>query len=228
MENENKRTNNIALIVILILILIILGLVGYIVYDKVLKPTETTEPTPAVENTEVEETPGITEDEEYFNELLSTFLAHSNSYMKNIDSFSDEEITTYLYFYYSDYANKNQVSIPESNGRLTYNVSKEELDNLVLKTFGKEEYNIESIGRDGIKKIDENTYQVYWNATGWFIATSQLSEITKTNDGIIITYTLTGNETFGNNGKVIGTQKFHLVKNEDDYNVTKIEYIENK
>ena len=224
------ETNKKGLIITLIIFIITtLLLAGYIIYDKVLKPTEPKEPAPAVEKPEVEETPGITEDEKYFNELLSTFLAHSNSYMKNIDSFSDEEITTYLYFYYSDYANKNQVSIPENNGRLTYNVSKEELDNLVLKTFGKEEFSIaEREGRTGIKKIDENTYQVYWNATGWFIATSQLSEITKTNDGIIITYTLTGNETFGNNGKVIGTQKFHLVKNEDNYNVTKIEYIENE
>ena len=162
MENEPKKTNNIALIIILILI--ILGLAGYIVYDKVLSKEEPTEPTEPVKTPEVEETTGITEDEEYFNELLYIFLPanSASNFMRNIDSFSDGEITDYLFFYYTSYANKNSLAKYDDNGKLTYNVSKTELDELVYKTFGKKDYKIiEQEGRTGIKKIDDNTYQIY-------------------------------------------------------------------
>ena len=226
MEQETKKTNNIALIIILVLI--ILGLAGYIVYDKVLSKEEPTSiPEPNTEDINIE---NDIYDEDYFNELLSTFLGHSNSYMRNIDNFSDEEIASYLYFYYSDYAINNQLGKYSDDGvKITYDVSKKDIDDMALKIFGKKEFNIvKREGRTGIEKIDEDHYQVYWFATGWFTPSRKISDITKTETEAIVTYTLTGNEVYGEEGKLIGELKFYLTKNDDNWNVTKLEYIENK
>ena len=226
MENETKKTNNIALIIILILI--ILGLAGYIVYDKVLSKEEPTSiPAPDTEEINIEED---IYNEDYFNELLSTFLGHSNSYMRNIDNFSDEEITRYLFFYYLDYAINNHLEKYSDDGeKITYDVSKKDIDDMALKIFEKKEFNVvESEGRTGIAKIDEENYQVYWFATGWFTPSRKISDITKTEKEAIVTYTLTGNEVFEEEGKLLGDLKFYLTKNKDNYYVTKIEYIENK
>ena len=226
---EKEKNNKILITIIAIFAIITLLLAGYIVYDKVLskeeQPIETTE-----KPNEIEEETGITENEEYFNELLSTFLSHAGEYMKNYDSFSDEDINTYLYFYYVEYAHKNNLEKYSSDGvTITYDVSKSELDSQVLKTFGKPEYEyVEPKFRGGIKKIDDNTYQVSWFATGWYNPDRKISDITKSNNEAIITYTLTGNEVFGEEGKLLGTLKFYLKKNDGNYNVTKIEYIENK
>ena len=88
----------------MIFIIITLLLTGYIIYDKVLKPTE---PAPAVENPEVEDEQDITEDEDYFNELLYIFLPinSAGSFMRNIETFKDDDITNYIFWYYENYAN---------------------------------------------------------------------------------------------------------------------------
>lgn len=173
-----------------------------------------------------------TYNKEYFDELLSVFLPKNSAsnFMKNILSFTDEDITNYLFFYYTNYANKNNLGKHEENNvNITYNVSKSDIDALVYKVFGKKttEFNItESKGRDGIRKIDENTYQVFWFATGWYSPDSKLTNLIKLDNEAIVEYELTGNGAYGEDGKVIGTLKFYLTKNDENWNVIKIEYIE--
>ena len=222
-----RRKNRIGTIIVIIITVLLLG-AGYILYDKYLNKEE---PDNVIDDSgQIKEVPGITEDEEYFNELLATFLSHSNNYMKNYDSFSDSDITTYLTFYYTSYANEKELgkySLDKTT--ITYDVSKKELDDMVLKVFGKKEYKIIEIeGKSGIKRINDNIYQIYWTPTGWYVPDNRISEITKTDTGATIAYILTGNEVFGEEGKEIGTLKFYLTKNENNWNITKIDYIENK
>ena len=50
-----------------------------------------------------------------------------------------------------------------------YNIEAFELDKIVYKYFGISDYEIiENDSRMGIKKLKDNTYQIYWFATGFF------------------------------------------------------------
>ena len=173
-----------------------------------------------------------TNSEEYFNELLYTFLPKNSAsnFIRNISNFTNDDISLYLFFYYSKYANDNNLAVKaDDNVNITYDVSKSDIDALVYKVFGKSasEYEIpEPKGRTGIKKIDEKTYQVFWFATGWTAPDSKLINITKLDNKTVVDYELYGNGAYGNDGKLIGTLKFHLVKNGENWNITKIEYTE--
>ncbi len=231
MKYKKKKRKLITVIVTIITIIILAG--GYILYDKVLNPQK---PDESIDDKgKIEETKGITEDEDYFDELLYIFLPanSASNFMKNIDTFKDEDITNYVFWYYENYANKNNLGKEDTtNARIIYNVNKKDIDELVFKVFGKKEYKIiETEGRTGVKKINDNTYQVYWFASGWTAPIHKISEITNLENEVIVTYAITANEenyTEDYARKDIGTLKFHLIKNEDNWNVTKIEYIENK
>lgn len=229
MESNKKRL----IIALTIFIITTLLLSGYIIYNKVLSRGETAKPNE--DQTDVEEIEGITEDEDFFNELLYIFLPMNSAgnFMRNIETFEDEDITNYVFWNYENYASKNNLGKYDETGvKLTYEISKKDIDELVFKVFGKKEYNIiETEGRTGVKKINDNTYQIYWFASGFSAPTHRFSEITNLGNEIIISYYITANEqnyTEDYAKKDIGTLKFHLVKNNENYNVTKIEYTENE
>ena len=231
MKYKRKKRKLITIIVIIVTIIILAG--GYILYDKVLNPPKSDESID--DKGKIEETKGITEDEDYFNELLYIFLPanSASNFMKNIDTFKDEDITNYVFWYYENYANVNKLAKEDTtNARTIYNVNKKDIDELVLKVFGKKEYKIiETEGRTGVKKLNDNMYQVYWFASGWSAPIHKISEITNLEDEVIVNYAIMANEenvTEDYARKDLGTLKFHLTKNEDNWNVTKIEYIENK
>jgi len=228
MEKNNKGI--VTLLVVFIFTTLVLG--GYLVYDKVLSKDSVNDNT-NVENSSTtneennEKTTETTYNEEYFNDLLSMFYSRMNYYMKNISNFDNNEITEYLIFYYSNYANKNNLSTYDDSGNLVYNVKKSDMDSIVFKTFGKSEYKIvDKNARTGIRKIDDNTYQVYWFATGWYNPDKKLINTNILSDSAVIEYELIGNDVFGTKDVTSGTIKFYLTKNGENWNVTKIEYNE--
>ncbi len=234
MEKEKNNRGLIALLVIFIVSTLVLG--GYLVYDKVLSKenseTITSNQDKTVEDKKEDNQEETTYSEEYFNNLLETFLPNksASNFVRNITNFTNDDISLYLFFYYVSYANNNNLAI-ENSENITYNVNKSDIDDLVYKVFGKSaiEYEIsESKGRTGIKKIDDNTYQVYWFATGWSAPSSKLINIKKLDNEATAEYELTDSDAYGEDGKIVGTLKFYLNKNGEDWNVTKIEYIENK
>ena len=174
---------------------------------------------------------------EFFDSLLLTFLPRNsaNNFMKTISKFGNEEITEYILWHYINaYSRKEIQTDQEKNneeytGYMTYTLDKSEIDKLVYKVFGKKssEYNIaEPKGRTGIKKIDDNKYQIYWFATGWYGPTSEITNVRNLNNEVTVEYKLTGNEVYGEEGKYVGTLTFYLSKNGNDWNVTKIEFNE--
>ena len=232
MEEETKKTNNIALIIILILI--VLALAGYIVYDKVVAPNLT------LKNSPIEPGAGdeinISEDSDYFNELLYSFLPRHGSgyFMKNIEEFGDKEISDYIFCYYYDYAFDNHLSNWNGGNYATYNVSKEEIDKLVFKLFGKKEYNIITTNWDktveGIKKIDEQTYQLFWGMHTIESPTYEttFNKINSLENEVIVQYVVEYDSLPYSSEIKEGTLTFHLIKNNGNWNVTKLEYNENK
>ena len=227
MEN-NKGI--VTLLVVFIFTTLVLG--GYLVYDKVLSKGNVNDNT-NVENSSTtneennEKTTETTYNEEYFDKSLSTFTSWINNYMRNVDNFDDTEITSYLYFYYSEYATTNNLSTTSNDGIITYNVSKKDLDALVLKTFGKEDYKIVNKGtRESIKKIDEDTYQVFWLAKGRYKPNYRLSNLMQESNSAVVEYTISGNPSMGEPEGDRGVVKFYLTKNGENWNVTKVEYNE--
>ncbi len=97
--------------------------------------------------------------------------------------------------------------------------------------FGKkaDEYSIvESDGRTGIRKIDENTYQVYWFPTGWMVFGSTIRSVKIDNNTAVVEYVLTKDVTETDdmvyNGA--GIFKMFLNKNGDNWNIVKTQYTE--
>ncbi len=178
----------------------------------------------------------LTEDEKYFDEYLYFFLPQPSAgrFKKTIDSFSDDDIYSYIYGYYSISCNGGTLKTDqeknneEYTGQMTYTVSKIELDELVYKMFGKtaSEYSIPNgTGRSGVRKIDDNTYQVFWFATGWSSDDSTIKSATIDGNSAMVEYVLTkysGIDYREPNGKL----EFYLTKNGDNWNVMKIKYTE--
>ncbi len=112
----------------------------------------------------------------------------------------------------------------EYDGTYTYTVSQSEVAKLVNKYFGIENYQITSDfeGRTGIKKLDNNTYQIYWFATGWSAPECKLTSVVYNGKEVKVTgkiHNIEG-EDFQENSEII----FNLIYNNGNYNLKSIEY----
>ncbi len=153
----------------------------------------------------------------YFEEYLYYFMPEQsvNNFLYKIDSFSEEEINKYILFYY---INQNKDS-----ERSTYNVSSEEVSKLVSKYFGIENYKLKEDwgGREGIKRLDDKHYQIYWFQTGWYPLEYKLTSVVYDGKNVKVTMKITdaGMTIFKENSEIV----FHLVYNNGNYNLKSIE-----
>ena len=221
---EKNKSNNTLVVLVIILSFLVLGLSAYIVYDKVLntKDENVIDKDDDNKQEEIKE-----EDSAYFDEYLKVFLPRgsASNFKKTINEFSDEDISNYLFFYYSSLANSGDLEAKLNDGVYTYDVSKDEMDKVVDKYFGIKDYNVVvSTGRDGIRKLDNGDYQVFWFATGW-IAPAATNVLVKYNgNNVLVEYKLTNSDNLTEEGSLT----FNLVYNNGNYNVKSIIYSEIK
>lgn len=214
-----KKSNKGLIILVVVLLIGVICLGGYIVYDKIVS-NDTTIRTENnnkdnddnVENKNIE-VEIKQQDASYFDEYLKYFLPEysAGNFIKNIDSFGSDDITTFLFFYF-----RGQVD-PNLN---QYNVSKEELDRVVKTYFGDVEYEIVyKGGRDGIKKISDTEYQVYWFATGWQVPSSNNIGVVYNDKNVEVKY-----ELKDEGGTQVGILTFKLLYSDGNYLVQSIQY----
>lgn len=222
-------------IIIILLVIIVLGLSGYIIYDKIEDDKNSTvvndnqqnnnqnneQNNNGNTNTTIKE-----ESKEFFDEYLKVFLpdGSASNFLRNINKFSDKDISIYLLFYYSSLNNSGEISAVEDRGNYTYDITKEEIDAVVYKYFGIKDYNVVvSSGRDGIRKLENGKYQVYWFATGWMAPTATNTMVKYNGNKVVVEYKLI--ETY-NDYKDDGKLTFNLVYNDGNYNVISVIYEE--
>lgn len=238
-------------IIIILLVIIVLGLSGYIIYDKIEDDKNNTvvndnnkgqndnasdeednnnhqnnnqnneQNNNGNTNTTIKE-----ESKEFFDEYLKVFLpdGSASNFLRNINKFSDKDISIYLLFYYSSLNNSGEISAVEDRGNYTYDITKEEIDAVVYKYFGIKDYNVVvSSGRDGIRKLENGKYQVYWFATGWMAPTATNTMVKYNGNKVVVEYKLI--ETY-NDYKDDGKLTFNLVYNDGNYNVISVIYEE--
>lgn len=238
-------------IIIILLVIIVLGLSGYIIYDKIEDDKNNTvvndnnkgqndnasdeednnnhqnnnqnneQNNNGNTNTTIKE-----ESKEFFDEYLKVFLpsGSASNFLRNINKFSDKDISIYLLFYYSSLNNSGEISAVEDRGNYTYDITKEEIDAVVYKYFGIKDYNVVvSSGRDGIRKLENGKYQVYWFATGWMAPTATNTMVKYNGNKVVVEYKLI--ETY-NDYKDDGKLTFNLVYNDGNYNVVSVIYEE--
>lgn len=234
-------------IIIILLVIIVLGLSGYIIYDKIEDDKNNTvvndnnkgqnnnasdeednnnqqnnnqnneQNNNGNTNTTIKE-----ESKEFFDEYLKVFLpgGSASNFLRNINKFSDKDISIYLLFYYSSLNNSGEISAVEDRGNYTYDITKEEIDAVVYKYFGIKDYNVVvSSGRDGIRKLENGKYQVYWFATGWMAPTATNTMVKYNGNKVVVEYKLI--ETY-NDYKDDGKLTFNLVYNDGNYNVISV------
>lgn len=222
-------------IIIILLVIIVLGLSGYIIYDKIEDDKNNTvvndnqqnnnqnneQNNNGNTNTTIKE-----ESKEFFDEYLKVFLpsGSASNFLRNINKFNDKDISIYLLFYYSSLNNSGEISAVEDRGNYTYDITKEEIDAVVYKYFGIKDYNVVvSSGRDGIRKLENGKYQVYWFATGWMAPTATNTMVKYNGNKVVVEYKLI--ETY-NDYKDDGKLTFNLVYNDGNYNVISVIYEE--
>ena len=218
-------------IIIILLVIIVLGLSGYIIYDKIEDDKNNTvvndnqqnnnqnneQNNNGNTNTTIKE-----ESKEFFDEYLKVFLpsGSASNFLRNINKFNDKDISIYLLFYYSSLNNSGKISAVEDRGNYTYDITKEEIDAVVYKYFGIKDYNVVvSSGRDGIRKLENGKYQVYWFATGWMAPTATNTMVKYNGNKVVVEYKLI--ETY-NDYKDDGKLTFNLVYNDGNYNVISV------
>ena len=165
------------------------------------------------------------ENSEFFDKYLYSFLpmASANNFKKTITDFTDEDITNFVYFYV--FNNRKELS-GNKEEEYTCDVSKELVDELVYKYFGKRQYSlILNRGRTGIRKLSDTTYQVYWFPTGWMAPESHNESVVYNGNNVTVTYKLNDDLT------VVGDKKeskleFKLTYADGRYIVNSINYIE--
>lgn len=219
-------------VIIVLLIAVILSLVGYIIYDKVEYNNINTKVDNNKQNknntNNTKEDNSITikkENKEYFDNYLKIFLpsGSANNFKRTINEFSDQDISTYLLFYYSSLANNGEISAVEQNGTYSYDVTKKQLDDVVYKYFGKKEYNlILSDSRTGIRKLENDMYQIFWYATGWTSPEATNIAVNYNGSEVTVEYKLTNDiyGSYGENSKLT----FNLLYNDGNYNIKSILY----
>lgn len=222
-------------IIIILLVIIVLGLSGYIIYDKIEDDKNNTvvndnqqnnnqnneQNNNGNTNTTIKE-----ESKEFFDEYLKVFLpsGSASNFLRNINKFNDKDISIYLLFYYSSLNNSGEISAVGDRGNYTYDITKEEIDAVVYKYFGIKDYNVVvSSGRDGIRKLENGKYQVYWFATGWMAPTATNTMVKYNGNKVVVEYKLI--ETY-NDYKDDGKLTFNLVYNDGNYNVISVIYEE--
>ena len=222
-------------IIIILLVIIVLGLSGYIIYDKIEDDKNNTvvndnqqnnnqnneQNNNGNTNTTIKE-----ESKKFFDEYLKVFLpsGSASNFLRNINKFNDKDISIYLLFYYSSLNNSGEISAVEDRGNYTYDITKEEIDAVVYKYFGIKDYNVVvSSGRDGIRKLENGKYQVYWFATGWMAPTAINTMVKYNGNKVVVEYKLI--ETY-NDYKDDGKLTFNLVYNDGNYNVISVIYEE--
>jgi hypothetical protein len=234
MKEKNGKT-----LVIVILVILLLGALGFITYDKLLKEKKDCNcPTcdnskekdcncPTCDNNEGKTDYQKISNEIFYNDLLKTYLDHfENLVYEDINSFTNEKIQEYLFFFYTDYANRYELCKYNEDGTITYNVSKKEVDAIVLKTFGKKDYKVvNENGRDGIKKIDDNTYQVYYFATESYPTIYKFKSSTENDNFTTVEYIIYSNPSAGDGEGELGTAKFYLSTIDGNYYINKINFI---
>lgn len=222
-------------IIIILLVIIVLGLSGYIIYDKIEDDKNNTvvnDNQPNNNQNNEQNNNGNTnttikeESKEFFDEYLKVFLpsGSASNFLRNINKFNDKDISIYLLFYYSSLNNSGKISAVEDRGNYTYDITKEEIDAVVYKYFGIKDYNVVvSSGRDGIRKLENGKYQVYWFATGWMAPTATNTMVKYNGNKVVVEYKLI--ETY-NDYKDDGKLTFNLVYNDGNYNVISVIYEE--
>ena len=241
---EVKKSNT---VIIIVLALLVVGLLSYIVCDRVLKSkraesanennvseTSTNENSTSENNADTSTENEALPDKAFFDEYLYVFMPmHSASnFMKSIDSFSNKDITSYLFWYYVNQGLQKKIqSDQEKNneeymGKMYYTVAKSDFDALVYKMFGTRNYEIVETTNpeNGVVKIDDNTYQVRSKATGWYAPSSEITNLEVNSTNAVVEYNLLGSAYDGTEGQIVGHLKFYLTKNDSNWNITKIEY----
>lgn len=158
-------------------------------------------------------------DAEYFDEYVKYFqAAGANNFLKNIDSFNNDQINTFLIMYFRNKMVSDNVSTHEMN------VAKKEIDEVIDKYFGKIDYNLNNKNqREGWTKIDNNNYKFHAFPTGWMSPTYNNVGVNYDGNTVTLTYIVTKNYT-----ENVGIQKIYLQLNNGNYNITKITYNEFK
>ena len=157
---------------------------------------------------------------EYFDNYLKIFFpSKSNSqFLKNIDNFGNEEITSFLFWHYF------YLGAGRDDYQIT--VSKNEIDELVYEYFGILNYKILVNNNEfsGIKKIDDSTYQIYWSPTGFIAQDCYFESLFIYDENKLkVTYIVDdSSNTLDNVEK--GTLIFYLEYNDENYNLKKIEF----
>lgn len=238
-------------IVIIVLSIIIALLIAYIVYDKIIKTTNSNLETKCnvQESEEIAESNNTDDDEdkndenknnsnkndddekdlEFFKEYLYYFMPQQNAgnFLRTIKSFSDEDISTYILFYYINQVNSGKLK-PDKKDGSTYTTTKEEIDKVIYKYFGKKNVKFEnSKGRTGIRKLSTGKYQVYWIATGWYPPEIILTGVSLDDSSNKNYYTVSGS-VVNLSTKEINDIEFTILNENNNYFVKSIEYIESE
>ena len=170
------------------------------------------------------------EDKEFFDNYLSIFLpsGSANNFTRTIDKFTNEDITKYLLFYYIKEVNSGalhsdqELNGGEYTGIISYTTTKEELDKIVYKYFGISDYEIiENDYRMGIKKLKDNTYQIYWFATGFFAPEAENISVIYNDNLVEVKYKLSSLEGYDYNLEN-NILTFNLLYNGNSYIVKSI------
>ncbi len=229
-EIKNKIGMKLSTIVIvaIILVLLVVALICACYFGiHRSKSTETSNHNATTENSDMAEIEQ--KDAEYFNKYLEVFSPRISVgyFIKNIETFTNEDITKYLYYYYT----RNHTYIDETTGYVsikegvtTYTVSKEEMDEVVYKYFGTKDYEIvpfEIDAEDGIKEIADQTYQLYCGSNRPTAVSITNTNVEYDGNNVLVKW------DFMNQGYYYGYMTFYLTINNGNYNVNKIEYVKN-
>lgn len=220
--NEKKNTG--LIIWLVILSMLVLGLVIYIIYDKTIAmPSEEKVNNEKNEQQQINNEENFEhKDKSYFDDYLTYFLpgASAGNFIKTIDNFTSEDITTYLYYYYSGKCISGELESTETSDINYYNVSKKDMDQVVNKYFGDVKYEIieKSDSRSGIKKLSEDEYQVYWFTTGWMVPEASNIGVDYDEKNVDVKYSLTFE------GQSYGILVFNLTYDKGNYNIKSIKY----
>lgn len=225
--------------IILILSLLVIGLGSYVIFDKFINKEKKSEYSQCDEKENIEDSvissDNGSEDNEkandaeikQFDQYLSVFLDWFIQFDKNL---SNKDISQFLYHYYANSYRTIPDEIFDDNytGTFTYTVSKKELDKVVYNYFGKREYHIvEGNQRGGIKKVDDNTYEIHWFATGYYTPNHKFIKKYEEGEFLVVEYETSSEFLVNANGIL----KIYLSKLKNGYSnfgyiVSKIEFIE--
>ena len=222
MNNEKKNDVGIILLVIVLLIVVVVMSI-YIVVNKVGSNND-------IKNGDVN-TPSTSDEQqikqenlEFFDKYLYSFLPgpSANYFKKTISSFNDQNISNFLFWYV--YNNRTSIGVCDEEKQIC-TVSKEKLDEIVYKYFGKKDYTISQLSGSsglGIKKLSDEEYQIYWGNFGVMAPQCNNSSIVYNGNNVTVSYDLTNDLDQYNVNKA--RLEFKLTYSEGRYIVNSIYY----